>query len=1094
MDTLPAPEMVSTLPAVCPSCGARAAAGFRFCGHCGAALGVAGAPAPTREDAAAGAADAERRQVTVLFCDLARSTELSERLDPEEWRAVLGAYQEATARVVESLDGHVAQYLGDGILIYFGFPRAHEDDPRRAVRAALAILDSLEGVNCDLTGRGVRLDARIGVHTGPVVVGRVGGQRGDPLALGSTPNLGARLQSLAEPGQALVSGVTQRLAGAFFEFEPLGLRSLRGVTEPVTVYRVLAERTVAALADPGDRDPIPVVGRDGELALLREALARAAASRGEAIALVADAGVGKSRLVRALEETAREQGFEWLLCRCSPYHGASPLHPLREIGGELFAIAAGEHRLQEVERAVAALGLPVAETVESIADLVGLPPGAFPGSGVSPAKLKERRLAALLAAFLDRARRRAGVFVVEDLHWADPSTLEFLDLLRPHLASCRIFLLLTARPGGALPGSGAEVTQVLLRRLDDGHARHIVELVAQGALGEEQIRDIARRADGVPLFLEELTKAHLESEGRKPTTGGSALGDEVPVTLQDSLNARLDRLGEAKEVAQLAAVLGRELESDLLLAVSPWEEDRLRRGVERLIEVDLLRQRGRWPAAVLTFKHALLCDAAYAMLLKSERRKHHERAARALEQRFPERAARQPEVVARHLSLAGLAGEAIERWLRGGEKALLQSANLEAIDHLRRGLADLEGLAAGPARDSLELRLLGTLNAALIGSQGYVAPEVERTNARKLELCGALGDSRETFWVLLGVATYQVVRGELEAAQSTAQRLWQLAEVLGDDTLRVAASVANGSAAYYQARYARAEEWLRIGLDLDPADDGSFLHQVGGDLGVTLEYTAGMLRWHLGRPDTARRHVDAAVEAARRLQHGFSIAAALRFRAELAQFAGEVAEVAATAGELLALCEAQGFPIWAIQGEIFAGWARVAGGERGPALDGAVDRMAEALQVYRQTGTGLSVAYYCSLVAQGRSAQRRFRESAALLAEARRRIKATGDRYWEPEILRLEGELALEPEQEAAPEVAERAMRGALEAARRAGSKSLELRAALTLGRLLARRGEAPEARRLVAEIYEAYPEQTNARDLVEARAFLALEAGRSGR
>jgi class 3 adenylate cyclase/tetratricopeptide (TPR) repeat protein len=1074
-------------PDVCPSCGARASAGFRFCGHCGAALGAAGAPAPAARDAASGAAEAERRQVTVLFCDLARSTELSERLDPEEWRVVLGAYQEATTRVVESLDGHVAQFLGDGILVYFGYPQAHEDDPRRAVRAALAILDSLHGVNRDLSSRGLRLEARIGVHTGTVVVGRVGaGQRGDPLALGSAPNLGARLQSLAEPGQVLVSGVTQRLAGAFFDFEPLGLRSLRGVAEPVAVYRALAERPVASSADCADRESIPVVGRDGELALLREAAARAASSRGEAIFLIADAGVGKSRLVHALGETAREQGFEFLICRCSPYHAASPFHPLREIAGELFTIASGADRLQEVERAVAALGLAVAETVEAIGDLVGLSPGPGTGSGVSPVKLKERRLSALLAAFLDRARRRPGVFVVEDLHWADPSTLEFLDLLRRHVPSRRILLLLTARPGVDLSGSGSEVTQLLLRRLDDAHASTIVELVAAGRLSEEEIGDITRRADGVPLFLEELTKAHLEAGGRESTTGGSALGGEVPVTLQDSLNARLDRLGEAKEVAQLAAVLGRELDGDLLLAVSPWDEGRLRRGVERLIEADLLRQRGSWPGAVLTFKHALICDAAYAMLLKSERRKHHERAARALEQRFPERSARQPEVAARHFSLAGLAGEAIEWWLRAGEKALLQSANLEAVDHLHRGLAELEGLAAGPARDGVELRLLGTLNAALIASQGYVAPEVERANARKLELCGTLGDSRETFWVLLGVATYQVVRGELAAAGSTAGRLWELAEILEDDTLRGAASVANASAAYYQARHARAEEWLRVALDLDPVDDGSFLRQVGGDLGVTLRYTAGMLRWHLGRPDTARRHLEAAIEAARRLNHGFSIAAALRFKAELAQFAGEVAEVAATADEILDLSEALGFPIWAIQGQIFAGWARVAGGERGVALDGVVDRMEEALQVYRQTGTGLSAAYYCSLVAQGRSAQRRFGESAALLAEARLRMDRTGDRYWEPEILRLEGELALEPETgEASPEVAERAFRGALEAARIAGSKSLELRAALALGRLLSQRGEAPEARRVVAAIYQAYPEKAASRDLVEAREFL---------
>jgi class 3 adenylate cyclase/predicted ATPase len=1024
--------------------------------------------------------------VTVLFCDLARSTELSDRLDPEEWRAVLGAYQEATARVVESLEGHVAQYLGDGILAYFGYPRAHEDDPRRALRAALAILDSLGGVNRELANRGLRLDARIGVHTGMVVVGRVGGgQRGDPLALGSAPNLAARLQSLAEPGQVLVSGATQRLTAAFFDFAPLGPRSLRGIAEPVVVHRALAERTAASLAA-ADLDSTPVVGRDGELALLRAAFARAAAGRGETVVLIADSGVGKSRLVRALAETAREQGFDWLSCRCSPYHGASPLHPLREIAGELFAIAPGGDRLHQAESAVAALGLPVAETVEAIGDLVGLAPGSAAESGASPAKLKERRLAALVAAFLDHGRRRPGAVVVEDLHWADPSTLELLELLRRHVASRPLFLLLTARPGVELAGSAAEATQILLQRLDDVHAQRVVEWVARGALDEEQVRDIVRRADGVALYLEELTKAHLESGGHPSETGAGAVGAEVPVTLQDSLNGRLDRLGEAKEVAQLAAVLGRELEGDLLLAVSPWDEGRVQREVGRLVEADLLRQRGSWPDVVLTFKHALICDAAYAMLLKSDRRKHHGRAARALAQRFPERSARQPELVARHLSLAGDAGEAIEWWLRAGEKALLHSANLEAIDHLRRGLGDLEGLAEGPARNGSELRLLGTLSAALIGSQGYVAPEVERTNARKLELCRALGGSRETFWTLLGLTTYEIVRGELEAAQSTADRLWELAEALGDDLLRGAAGVANGSAAYYQAHFSRAEEWLRIALEIDPVDDGSFLRQVGGDLGVTMRYTAGLLQWHLGRPDTARRHVEAAIAAARRLGHGFSIAAALRFKAELAQFEGDAALVAATADELLALSDAQGFPIWTIQGHIFAGWAGAAGSERGARLDAEVDRMDGALQIYRQTGTGLSAAYFCCLVAQGRAAQERWRESTALFAEARQRMNATGDRYWEPEMLRLEAEVALEPTAgEAALERTERSIRGALDAARRAGSRSLELRAALSLGRLLARRGQAPEARRLVAAIYEAYPEKTNARDLAQARALL---------
>jgi class 3 adenylate cyclase len=778
-------ECGTRLPRVCPGCGRQVRPTAKFCGECGTALGAEGKPAPAKGRRQKGAKtpgratrpaarpttapppapEAERRQLTVMFCDLVGSTPLAEKLDPEDLRQVILAYQQVCAEAIRRFDGYLARYVGDGLLVYFGYPQAHEDDAQRAVRAGLGIVAALPELNTRLrplvgAQHAAPLQIRIGIHTGLVVVGDMGGGGyRDPLAIvGETPNIAARLQGLAEPDTVVISEATARLVQGLFECHDRGPQALQGVSTPVPVYRVLRESEAQSRFEASVRTGLtPLVGREEELGLLRRRWEQAKAGEGQAVLLSGEPGIGKSRLVQTLKEHAGAEGATRIEFRCSPYHQNSAFYPIIEHLQRFLQFAphdTPQAKLGKLQQALARYRFPQADTLSLLAALLSLPhPEGDPPLTLSPQKQKQRTQEALVAWITEEAERATVYCAWEDLHWADPSTLEVLTLFLDQVPTARVLAPLTFRPEFLPPwGNRSHLSQLTLSRLGRGQVEAMVERVTGGkALPAQVVQQIVTKTDGVPLFVEELTKTvvesglltavddHYELSGPLPPLA-------IPSTLHASLLARLDRLSTVREIAQLGATIGREFSYVLLQAVSPLDEATLQQGLKQLVEAELVYQRGLPPQASYLFKHALIQDAAYQALLKSTRQQYHRQIAQVLEGRFPETVETQPELVAHHYTEAGLIAQAIPYWQRAGEHASERPAYKEAISHLMKGLGLLDTLPDLPERVQQELTLQLALSSALIAVKGYTAPEVEKIVLRIQKLCQQLEETPQRFY------------------------------------------------------------------------------------------------------------------------------------------------------------------------------------------------------------------------------------------------------------------------------------------------------------------------------------------------------------
>ena len=767
--------------------------------------------------------EAERRQLTVLFCDLVDSTPLSRQLDPEDLREVVRAYQDTCAKVIARFEGHIAQYLGDGLLVYFGYPRAHEDDAQRAVRAGLGIVEAMGPLNTRLTQeRGVQLAVRLGIHTGLVVVGEVGGStRQEQLALGETPNLAARLQGVAAPNTLVISAATFQLLGGFFACQPLGTPLLKGQAQPLAVYRVLYESMARSrLEAVGSTGLTPLVGREQEVGLLRERWAQVKEGLGQVVLLSGEAGIGKSRLVQMLKDQVATESQAWLTpCQCSPYHQHSALYPwidlLERVALRFEREEPSAQKLRKLEGFLVQYGLSLAETVPLFATLLSLPlPTEYAPLTVSSEQQKQQTLHALLTILLRLAAQQPVLFVMEDLHWVDPSTLEFLSLLVDQGPTARILALLTFRPDFSPPWTGrSHLTQVTLHRLMRPQAAEIICQVAHGkTLPPEVIEQIVAKTDGVPLFVEELTKMVLESGLLQERDDRYALTGPlpplaIPTTLHDSLMARLDRLAAVKGLAQLAATLGREFSYELLQAVSPWDEGTVQRGLHQLVAAEFLYQRGLPPQATYVFKHALIQDVAYQSLLRSTRQQHHQRIAQALEAQFPETVATQPELVAQHYTTAGCHAPAILYWLRAGQQASDRSAYREAVVCYEQALAALEHLPASRAatEQAIDLRLgLRTVLTALGEAPGRMLDHLRHAET----LAQTLGDPLRLGWVYATMSTQCWVTSDVERAITYGQRTLALADTLGHIGLQARAHLSLGQVYSDIGDYPRASASL----------------------------------------------------------------------------------------------------------------------------------------------------------------------------------------------------------------------------------------------------------------------------------------------
>ena len=1079
---------------------------------------IASAPAAPRP------ADAERRQLTVLFCDLVDSTVLASQLDPEDLRAVVRAYQDTCARVIARFEGHIAQYLGDGLLVYFGYPLAHEDDAQRAVRAGLGIVEALGQLNTQLAHeRGVQLAVRLGVHTGLVVVGEVGGgTRQEQLALGETPNLAARLQGLAAPNTLVISAATLPLLGGFFACQALGAQAVKGLAQPLEVYQVLYESMArSCLEAVGSTDLTPLVGREQEVGLLLERWAQMQDGRGQVVLLSGEAGIGKSRLVQVLKEYVATEPQAWLTPgQCSPYYQNTALYPwidlLERVALRFERQDSPQQKLSKLEGFLVQYGLPLAEALPLFATLLSLPlPADYAPLPLSPEQQKQRTLHALLTIMLRIAAQQPMLLVMEDLHWVDPSTLELLNLLVDQGPTARILALFTCRPDFGPPWTGrSHLTQVTLHRLTRPQAAEMIRRVAHGkALPPEVVEQIVARTDGVPLFVEELTKMVLESGLLQEREERYELSRPlpplaIPATLHDSLMARLDRLGAVKGIAQLGATLGREFSYELFQAVAPWNEATLQRGLHQLVEAEFLYQRGVPPQATYLFKHALIQEAAYQSLLRSTRQQHHQHIAEVVEAHFPEVCETQPELLAHHYTEAGRSAQAIPYWQRAGQRAIERSANLEAVGHLTTGLEVLKTLPDTPERTQHELTLHTALGVSLRAAKGFGAPEVGQVYARARELCQQVEETPQLVPVLRGLWEFYELQGELQTARELGEQLLTLAQRVQEEELLLVAHSVLGDTLIWLGEFAGARAHLEQGMALyHPQRHRSHAFLYGYDSGVhCLSFGAWGL-WYLGYPDQALRRIHDARTLAQEVAHPFSVGFALAFAAWLHQLRREGQAAHERAAALIALATEQEFPFWESWGTVLRGWTLA---EQGQSAEG-IAQIRQGIAAWRATGAELQLPYYLALLAEAYGKAGQAEEELSVLAEALTAVHKTGERQHEAELYRLKGELLLNAEcgrsqspcatawaQRSFPPptqsrrvqnaalTAEECFRQALDISSQQQAKSLELRAAVSLGRLWQQQGKHAEAYDLLAPLYDWFTEGFDTADLQEARALLA--------
>ena len=1097
--------------AVCSSCGAKVQAASKFCDSCGTPLAAAprseaerarldGAQAGTAEDvveierSSKVPADAERRQLTVLFCDLVGSTQLSGKLDPEDLRAVVRAYQAAAAAVIQQYAGHIAQYLGDGLLVYFGYPAAHEDDARRAVYAGLGIVEAITTLNTRLMEQhGVQLAVRLGIHTGPVVVGVMGGGgRHEHLAVGETPNIAARLEGLAPANAVVISAVTARLVRGTFALEDAGTQTLQGIAEPMAITRV---RGLLATPGPGEEfvtRTVPVlIGREEESGLLRRRWSQSQAGLGQVVFVSGEAGIGKSALVEELRAQVRAEGLPRMAFRCSPYHTASALYPLITYLEHLWQFAPADGpvaRLIKLEAGLRPSNLPLTEAVPLFAGLlaVPLPAERYALLTGTPQHQKQQTLDMLVAWLAAQAERQPVLAVWEDLHWADPTTLEMLGLVIEQAPTVPMLHVLTSRPTFGPPWPPrSHLTSLVLNRLE---RRQVEALIAQRvggkALPAEVMQHIVTKTDGVPLYVEELTKMLLASPFLREEAGQHVLTGPlrtaaIPDTLQDALMARLDQLAVAKEVAQLGAVLGREFTYDLVQAISHRDEDILQAGLGQLVAAELLYQRGRPPRARYVFKHALIQDAAYASLLKSTRQQVHQRIAQVLEAQFPEMVATQPELLAHHLTEAGHPAQAVRYWQRAGERAVARSAQLEAISHLKTGLAVLQTLPETAERMQQELLLQVTLGPALTNTKGFAAPEVEHAYARARALCQQVGDTPQLFSVLRGLWQFYNGRGSYQTARELGEQCLQLAQQGRDTEHLLEAHHTLWTTNFLMGDLPLARTHLEQGLALyDPQQHRALAVLYGHDPGVCCRGGAAVVLWLLGYPDQALEHLHATHTLAQELAHPSSLAFARMLTAIAYQLRRETDAAHEQAEALIALATEQGFELFLAIGGILRAGTRTAPGERGE----RIGEIRQHLAAERETGSAVWEPYFLGLLAEAYAQEGQVETGLATLDEALA-AQATGQRLVEAELYRLRGSLLLQTG--TPPAEAESWLQRALDVARRQEAKSLELRAAMSLSRLRHQQGKRKEAHDRLAEVYAWFTEGFDTADLREARALL---------
>ena len=1037
---------------------------------------------------------AERRQVTVMFADLVGSTALSARMDPEDLREVISAYQKCVAETVGRFDGFVAKYMGDGVLLYFGYPQAHEDDAERAVRAGLEMIAAVAGLNTRTS-----LQTRVGIATGVVVVGELigSGEAQERGIVGETPNLAARLQGIAEPGAVVIAESTRKLLGNLFELAGLGAKDLKGITEPVQAWAVMRASSVESRFEAlHGADLTAFVGREEECELLLRRWSRAKSGEGQVVLLSGEPGIGKSRLTAALLERLGGEPYTRLRYFCSPQHPDSVLYP---IIGQIER-AAGLARDDTPKTRLDKLDAVLAQTLTSIedaalfAELLSLPnDGRYPTLELAPDQRRQRTLNALISQMQALAGQNPVLMIFEDAHWTDPTSLEALGRIADRIQTLRVLLIVTFRPEFQAPWIGRPyVTALTINRLTEHEIGAMIERIVGNKLLPLKLRhDIIERTDGIPLFVEEMTKAVLEAESegeaRRAAAAFPSPALAVPASLHDSLMARLDRLGPAKEVAQIGAVIGREFSHALLAAAAAKPQAELGSALDRLVQSGLLFRQGVPPHASYLFKHALVQDTAYGSLLREPRRALHARIADVLERQFADIAESQPELLARHCTEAGLIEKAADFWGKAGQRSLARSALVEAMEQITQATDQLATLPTTPALRREQIRLQVALITPLLHVKGYAAPEPRAAAERArllIEEAEALGEPLEDplllFSVLYGIfiANFNAFNGDM--MRRLARQFLELAErqrataplMIGHRMMGLSL-ISTGNLLEGRAHYDRA-----IAL-YDPEAHRPLATRFSVDSRVAILGFRSTALWFLGYPEAALGDSTHALEDARQIGQAATLMLALWTTICTHTQTGNYEPARALADELVALAAEKGTPFWKTIGIMFRGCASALVGR---AAD-AVQAITAGLFAYRSMGSTLLVPFYTSCLARAHANLGQFDDARRCIGEALTTIETTGERWFESDVNRVAGEIMLLSGN--GDTKAQTYFERALAIARAQQAKSWELRAAMSMARLWRDQGKQNEARELLAPVYGWFTEGFDTPDLKNAKVLL---------
>jgi class 3 adenylate cyclase/predicted ATPase len=1035
---------------------------------------------------------AERRHVTVMFTDLVGSTALSARMDPEDLREVISAYHKCVADTVARFDGFVAKYMGDGVLVYFGYPQAHEDDAERAVRAGLALVDAVASL-----ASSEPLQVRIGAATGLVVVGDLvgSGEAQERGIVGETPNLAARLQGIAEPNQVVIAEATRKLLGNLFELQDLGARDLKGVAEPTRAWAALRARSVASRFEALHATGLTaLVGREEECELLLRGWSKAKTGEGQVVLVSGEAGIGKSRLTAALLERLMAEPHTRLRYSCSPQHTDSALHPIIGQMERAAGLGHGDTPQAKLDKLDALLAqTPTSmQDVALFADMLSLPnDGRYRALELNPEQRRQRTLEALTSQLARLARRNPVLMIIEDAHWTDPSSLEAFSRAVDRIVTLRTLMIVTFRPEFEPPWIRQKhVTALTLNRLVEREAGAMIDRVtANKRLPAKVKRDIIERSDGIPLFVEEMTKAVLEAESeavaKRTTAAVPALRLAVPASLHASLMARLDRLGPAKEVAQIGAAIGREFPHALLSSVMDKTEAELESALDRLVQAGLLFREGMPPDAIYMFKHALVQDAAHGTLLREPRRALHARIAETIEGKFADIAESQAELLARHCTEAGLIEKAAGLWAKAGLRSLERSALVEAAEQLRRALDQIATLPTTPDLLRDEIKLQVALIGSLVHVKGYAAPETKAAVERArllIEQSEARGEpSLQLFTVLFAFWVVNLVAFVGDALRAEAAQFLALAEKQQATAPFWIGHHVMGISLLCTGDIAEGRAHLDRGAALyDPADHRPFARSSGQHARVaTLCYRSWAL-WSLGYPDAALADTQQAIGAACASGHAASLMETSM--ATFTQvFCGNYAAANAQSDDLIELAEEKGASYWKALGMMQQGCLSALTGK----TTDAARMITSGIAAWRSTGSIFMLPTFLSYLAWAHAELGQFDEAWRRVGEAMTAVETTKERWFEAEMHRMAGEIALmSSERDEAK--AEAFFERALEVARAQQAKSWELRAATSMARLWREQGKRIEARDLLAPVYGWFTEGFDTLDLIEAKALLA--------